>query len=412
MSNFVTFDEFISRTADVTLDEQIALNLSRLKEANLTPPPLGQPQADAFNEMRQHILSLYSNVKPEHSFVASDGQYVDCVPIDLQPSVQRKRLRIADPPKAWPTGENRTLERSQDLISPNLGSGTTDEFGNRRSCPDGHVPMRRVTLEEESAFGTLSDFFEKRPMAAGSRDGVSHFHAYGSQIGNNYGGTSCINIWDPQPTVKNFSLSQCWYVGGDGPTRQTIEAGWQVYPMKYRTMRPVLFIYWSTDNYAHGNYNNDSAVFVQTNKSWGIGLSFDQWSVRGGDQKEVRIQWQRDQAGNWWLFLGGLDGLVPVGYYPAGTFGHGPLAKSATRIDFGGEVTGDINEPMGSGSKASDGWQGAAYQRQIMYFPGLDNFEPTRLSGMSEASTYSINVQDYAPADPWTPSLYFGGPSS
>src|SRR5271167_2681467 len=53
---------------------------------------VGQPgnqiqDAASFEQMRQHILSIYNGVEVSHSFVV-DLQHFDCVPINQQPSVR------------------------------------------------------------------------------------------------------------------------------------------------------------------------------------------------------------------------------------------------------------------------------------------------------------------------------------
>jgi hypothetical protein len=46
------------------------------------------------------------------------------------------------------------------------------------------------------------------------------------------------------------------------------------------------------------------------------------------------------------------------------------MASRASEIDYGGEVVGTTSwPPMGGGAYAAAGWQHAAYQRQIHYFP-------------------------------------------
>ena len=92
-------------------------------------------------------------------------------------------------------------------------------------------------------------------------------------------GSSDINLWQPiVDTVLQqvFSLSQQWYVNFIGPIsdqkRQTVEGGWQVYSKKYKSPNPVLFIFWTNDNYenfkkipkilTNGCYNMDCPGFV------------------------------------------------------------------------------------------------------------------------------------------------------
>ena len=310
-------------------------------------------------------------------------------------------------------------------INAQLPDKQADAFGNVRECPDGTIPMRRITIDEISKFGAVSRFLQKlprlqpggeaEPQTSAAQD---HLYARVSQSVVNHGGSSVLNIWDPTPTLQNFSLSQCWYAGetlGSPDKLQTIEGGWQVYPLKYQTDRPALFIYWTADNYrSTGNYNLDAPSFVQTNKSsWVLGVGFDEWSVRDGSQREIRMQWQRDPAnGNWWLFLQGGGALTALGYYPASLFGTGQLTSYATGIYFGGEVSDAGGGQMGSGELANAGPRRAAYQRQVAYFasPTSADWADIRQSPPISAN-YTVDAHEYDGTE-MTPYFYFGGPGT
>src|SRR5438067_2139460 len=68
----------------------------------LTRPTSRVKTAESFEQMRQHILSLYQGVEVSHSFLL-DSQHFDCVPVAQQPSVRLLGLKgIAPPPSAAP----------------------------------------------------------------------------------------------------------------------------------------------------------------------------------------------------------------------------------------------------------------------------------------------------------------------
>lgn len=117
----------------------------------LTRPACKIRDAAAFEQMRQYILSLYRGVTVKHSYVL-DSQTFDCVPIEQQPSLRALRSnKLASPPPASPKASQAPLRIK------------TDRFGNALGCKEGTVPIRRVTLEQLSNFGTLQDFFHKAP---------------------------------------------------------------------------------------------------------------------------------------------------------------------------------------------------------------------------------------------------------
>ncbi len=235
-----------------------------------------------------------------------------------------------------------------------------------------------------------------------------HKYAHAYQIVNSLGGGNFVNVWDPSVGPQIFSLSQHWYAGGS-PV-QTAEVGYQVYPQKYGTTQPCLFIYWTADGYQKtGCYNLDCSAFVQTNKNWILGGTLSPVSKTGQPQYELNIYFYLHQ-GNWWLYLGGGAASNAVGYYRASQYGSGPMATHATDIDFGGEVVDTTSwPPMGSGAFANAGWQKAAYQRAIEYFPTSGGAVSARLTPQQPSpACFTINVE--SAAAPWSEFFYFGGP--
>jgi hypothetical protein len=114
---------------------------------------LGHPgskvtDADAFEEMRQYILSRYRGVHIAHSYLQG-SQVFDCVPVEQQPSLRT------------PRAESITSQPPDRAIRSHSGS---DKPGNGLGCEEHTVPVRRITLEQLSRFSTLKDFFKKAPI--------------------------------------------------------------------------------------------------------------------------------------------------------------------------------------------------------------------------------------------------------
>jgi hypothetical protein len=183
-----------------------------------------------------------------------------------------------------------------------------------------------------------------------------------------------------------------------------------VFPQKYQTIKPVLFIYWTADGYNQtGAYNLESPAFVQTNNSWTLGGELNTISTDGGPQFELEIAWQL-VAGNWWLYLNGTSSSNAVGYYPVSIFGGGQMSSCATDIDYGGEtVNQTVWPPMGSGAFANLGYQHAAYQRDIYFFDTTGNALQAALTPEQPSpSCYTIDLR--TGPDPWDVYFFFGGP--
>lgn len=402
---FVPFRNFIDQAATADSAQYLARPDGEVKDAA------------AFEQMRQHILTMYDGVEVNHSFVLN-SQYFDCVPVQEQPTIRLLGLKsIASAPRQSVPGgklhsEDRLRGESAASASQVGPDDQFDQFGNPVGCEEHTIPMRRITLEELSRFKTLQQFFQKGPDGAGQADGqrkvnpssLVHKYAYTQQWVNNLGGNSSLNLWSPYVNTwwlygEVFSLSQHWYVGGN----QTAEGGWQNFPAKYGSENSALFIYWTADGYNQtGCYNLDCAAFVQVNNNWYLGSGFKNYSTDGGAQYEFQMQWYM-YAGNWWLQLGGQW----VGYYPGSIYRGGQMSKNAQLIEYGGETVGSwIWPPMGSGNWASAGWTHAAYQSNIWYRDTSSNkYWASLTAKQPNPGCYSDAYVYYNPS-----SFYFGGP--
>jgi hypothetical protein len=391
-------------------------SLSSAKHEDYGGAPGAAGGADRFLGMKQHLLKMYEGVTNAHSFMDDNGQIFDCIPVGQQPSLKGKGGQPAAPPDLPSLGPEAPRAGAQAAVQPQLSPERVDRFGNRMNCPEGTVPVRRVTLEQTAHFEDLRHFFRKTPVGMGRHPRLSppeissgvHKYANAYQNADNLGGHSFLNIWDPAVGAQEFSLSQHWYAGGS-PV-QTVERGWQVYPKKYTVTDPTLFIYWTADGYGNtGFYNLEGPAFVQTNNKWALGGKLDTVSVNGGAQYELEVAWKLSD-GNWWLYLNGTDAGSAVGYYPASLFGSGQLASNATSIDYGGEtVNVTAWPPMGSGAFASLGYMQAAYHRDVYYFATDNSAQPASLAGQQlSENCYTISIQDAAA--PWNRHFFFGGP--
>jgi Neprosin/Neprosin activation peptide len=378
---------------------------------------------EAFSDMRAHVLGLYEGVEAPHSFVDESGAVIDCIPIQQQPALRGSTEEVPSAPDLPPietTTQDQDEERNDALAASSLDADRQDWYGNVMQCPEGTIPMRRVTLEDLSRFETLQDFFQKGPGGVGRPPRLSepltvaatHRYAHAYQNVSNGGGHSYLNLWRPSIGANRiFSLSQQWYVGGSGGGLQTVECGWQVYPGLYGDAQPHLFTYWTADGYrSTGCYNLSCSAFVQTSSSFAPGMALGPISVYGGAQYQIELAYWLT-GGRWWLYFNGTAGTNAIGYYPVSLFKGGALASRASEIDFGGETVGTTAfPPMGSGAFANQGWQRAAYQRTIGYWPpqggAMQNANLTVSQGWP--SQYTGQLINYAA--PWNETLWFGGP--
>jgi hypothetical protein len=415
--SFERFNDFVAGTKAAKSSDYFAKEGAQVRDAQ------------AFEEMRQHILSLYDGVQVSHSFEL-DGSHFDCLPVEQQPSVRLSGEKsIATPPPASVLKElfaNVGDAADQSAARPQIAGREADEFGNSRVCEDGTIPMRRVTLEDMTRFATLRDFFAKGPNGAGQAPhlatpgGVAHKYAYTYEWVNNYGDTTTISLWSPYVNTSEgeiFSLAQSWTVG-TSPTTQTAEVGWQNYPAFYGGENSRLFIYWTADGYNQtGCYDTSCAGFVQTGSGWYLGAGWTSYSVMGGTPAELNARYYLS-GGNWWLGLGSNPTNAGwFGYYPASQYGSGTMATHSDLIEFGSESVGSsVWPPEGSGDWASAGFEYAAYQRALYYWsdPSAGATWDSLTVAEPSPNCYSIagpyNAGWNPPSDDWGIYFYFGGP--
>lgn len=386
----------------------------------------------ALEEMKEHILSLYQGVTPSHTFLGRDNQFVDCVPIEQQPGLRNPGLgpiSIAlEAPAASvePVPEKTRLPSTERRpIDITLKPGVKDRFGKEMYCQTGTIPLRRITLAEMTRFRTLEDFLGKRDRldqsqtrsTSGERDLVpgdpSHYYAVGSQAISNFGGDSWLNLWSPRVSTHQMSLSQMWVRGNPDDSKQTIEAGWQVYPDKWSSTQAALFIYYTTNGYKKGSgcYNLDCSGFVQIANNVYLGAGFDHYSERDGGQWGFNLQVKRHTDGNWWLFYRGAGSYIAVGYYPGALYGDGELSHQASIIRWGGEDTGDPTAcQMGSGAFPSESWGRAAHHDMVFY---IDTNTVSQWANLLKIETpadcYLTDIHN-ASSNGQKTFFYFGGP--
>jgi hypothetical protein len=433
-TSFVPFDEFLAETSAAVFSDY-----EGRENVQVTDPA-------AFHEMKDYLLGLYQNIGGSHSFV-EDVQTVDCVPLQQQPGLRgasTAEVNVAlaaglagpgapitepavTPPqlKSGPAAPGET--HALDLTLPR---GERDVFGNSISCARGSIPMRRITLDEMVRFPTLEEFLQGSKVNEGPLDiggggqneiepadpqcADPHCYARGVQFVDNFGGDAWLNVWSPSVRPHQMSLSQLWVVSGDGENKQTLEAGWQVYPDKWHTDKAVLFIFSTTQGYKVTKpptrcYNLECKAFVQVANNVYLGRGFTHYSSIDGDQWGFNLQWKRNTDGNWWLFYRGPGNYIPVGFYPKSWFGTGALSTKATKIAFGGEDTGDPSAlQMGSGRMAAEGWKKAAFLNFIFYIDTTVRSQWANLGKVETPMCYTADVHNIFGS--WGTYLFFGGP--
>lgn len=382
----------------------------------------------AFDDMRHYLRNRYDGVTVVRSF-AEQGTFYDCIPTEQQPAL-RDGSGIAAPPASSPIATHASSTASTAAST----------------CPAGSIPLERVGLDQLTRFPSLKAFFARNPTPEAHRqasrfataDAASTHHyasMFASMGGAEIAGAGAdLNIWNPAFVTSNdyMSISQIWLDGASSSNQtQTLEVGWQRRPT-YGTWgnQSILFVYSTQDGYVStGCHNLECGEFVQVASGNVFGVSFaaSRYSSTNGAQGVVKVAYQRNADGNWWL---NVDGTW-VGYYKAALYS-GDLATTSTNTAFtaGGETYangGGASTPMGSGVFAANGYRKAAFQANHFYIDSaLASHAVTQLSSVvvSDPACYTIafagqryggvvpGASTIAPSPEMTTGegFYFGGP--
>jgi len=388
-----SFADFVAATHAATADAYVG----REGFAVANAPELGRMQA--------HLTTLYEGVTSSQTVRDAAGTTFDCIPVGQQPGLRGGK------PLLTPRNPTLTFNNTAGDAAPRGAEVRPNSVG----CGAGTVPMRRITLEQMARFRTLEEFLtgnKRYPLAEATANFGIHYYATAYETVPAYGAGTDINIWQPAvPATDAMSISQLWVAGGSGAARQTAEAGWSVYPIKFGTISPVLFEFWTPNNYVYGCYNLECPGFVQTNPAWALGGVVGPISQPGGAQSTLQYTWWRDSLdGAWWLYLG-HGSLQAVGYIAKAWYGTGQMSINATDVMFGGETGINVNGvpagEMGSGAFANAGYSYAAFQTKLTYYPTSGGILPIKATILEPTpQCYTVT----ATSGMEITYMYFGGP--
>lgn len=375
-------------------------------------------ERDAFDEMREFLVSRYDGVDVRHSFLEHGGEIVDCVPIEQQLSL-RADSDVPAPPSDPPAPADPPADGTDSPpgptkhLPPQLHPDYRDPLGNQMWCPPGTVPVLRHTLDWLAADYSTLDGFLRGPRSA---DNIRR-HAAPKQEGDNLGGASNVNVWAQQliPASLLSSASQQWFSNAGLPfvPTQSVECGWRagIIAGAAADSVPRLFVYYTRENYTAGNscYNdycpNGFAYTAGANHLLHGAVS--PVSQPGGVQYDVRMGFTLTE-GRWWFHVGGTW----IGCYPASLFANGTLGSGAHHAAFGGETTTGFSmfPAMGSGRFPAAGFGKAAYQRAVTVNDSSGAPRKAQLiAGEVSPACYQVAITNNTSSE-WGSYFYYGGP--
>lgn len=347
----------------------------------------------------------------EHTFLDPSGNFVDCIPFADLPMVRaaaaagaavvdqgpRPSGVEADPPRR---GFDRPPTPAH--VVPLLRRGLVDRFGKRLACPDGCVPVARLTADDMTRAGSFDRFFAKvdpgqlvkkgggkgKPAAKAAKGGKKpgrgkggavspltssdskgklvlpqiNGHAYantfdgpnGSARPPYFGCTTGLSVRQPTIPFETTSISQLWMLGDtmSNGLPQTVESGWMVYERLFGTNAPVLFVFVNPDGYGprsgYVTNPNDLSGFVPApDAPFVIGQhGFLAPPSSGGGPTAAQLFWEFFDTSDpgWHLYHGhvgqNLADFTRLGYIPARLYAGTALQTHCLNVQFGGEVGG------------------------------------------------------------------------
>ncbi|EOA22829.1 hypothetical protein CARUB_v10003553mg [Capsella rubella] len=382
-------------------------------------------------------MKLKALNKPALKTIKSqDGDIIDCIDIYKQHAFDHPALRnhkIQMKPSVE-FGETETK-------IPNNGSAqqiTSQIWSKSGDCPDGTIPVRRVSREDIRRASSPSHFGRKTPHRYSYLDNAlqhkgnfnftvkekinrasfptNRSEAFIVALGYNFlGARSDLNVWNPPRVQPNdYSTGQIWLLAGvSSDNFESIEAGWMVNPGVFGDYRTRFFISWTSDGYQNtGCINLLCSGFVQTNKNFALGATIEPVSRSSQEQYFISVNVFLDpNNGNWWL----NTGINVIGYWPGELFSS--LKHSAIAVQWGGEVYSPnmLQKPHTETSMGSGQWADYLYA-EACYHTNL------RIKDNSLQIKYPKYLNEYADeSDCYTtrlyrktymsePYLYFGGP--
>lgn len=366
--------------------------------------------------------------------VTRSGQTIDWI----RPESQVSSGRLALPPDIKSTSGAAPNNDQNPYLAIDLGLKQVDQSGqtelqldDHARGPQGTVPIVRFNVDRYLKETRIppknpSDVLQKIPPPA--PDGNSRYYAVWQRFGTFFGTAGRINIWDTSGPVGNeTSIAQTAVIRGD--PMQAIEAGKIEVQSLNGNRNPHFFTYYRTNGTASGDwvggYNTLVDGWIQYSNRIAPGMAIGAWnSSTNGTQYSLDVEVRLHQ-GNWWVWVAGEW----AGYYPncvgggaapctRGTlFSENGIRDQASRLDWYGEVF-DATAPaatstdMGSGEFAVNGWQHAAYFRNLTFFwqPATYWWWDSGSISITDGSCYNANGPFYSSDPSWRNWYFYGGP--
>jgi hypothetical protein len=405
--------------------------------------------------IQSFLDARYVNADVRHRFQSRFGENIDCIDFFAQPGVKAlaaEGIHFDEIPKA------RVDERRPDPDQMDFGfAGDPDQDGHARICPEGSVPMKRITSAEILAAGGLDAFraaesapplrlraaikaAQEAPLPATACDtqfGIDfdkYAHVQQTYNDNNQNilvtGTASLSIHVPTfPTISPGTIrGQMWMYSGYGVNNtalkctcggageavcaQSVEAGWQV-----TGATPTLFTFATNDGYHTHCFGGATCtapapIWVQVSSRYMPGMALAP-STPFGTQSEISlsVSYLAFGGGSWSI----MTGAEVIGGFAAKYFS-GAMKTKAQTYQVGGEAIDPSNNwgvPMGSGAQPETGYGQAAYVHDVKACKDSTGTACLAPAAVSPVQTRPLNYRATStparkPGSSWGNWFYYG----
>ncbi|KAG5611924.1 hypothetical protein H5410_023205, partial [Solanum commersonii] len=216
---------------------------------------------------------------------------------------------------------------------------------NKKGCPIGTVPIRRMTQEQLQSAKDASLNLANEYLADNTIDFAGISIKASPEINRFTGASSIITLYNPQVNgLGQYSSATIFLQSGENATiTEQLQAGWIIHPKLYGDGQTRLYTRWTADVHQKtGCYNTICPGFVQIYKD-----------------QEYYLQ---------------LATMFAIGFWPDTLFKE--LRNGSETVRFGGKAhtpaSETVSPPMGNGQFQADNLHLTCHMRQVMYGVDID----------------------------------------
>ncbi|XP_027772577.1 uncharacterized protein LOC107016279 [Solanum pennellii] len=330
----------------------------------------------------------------------------DCVDVYkqstlLHPMPHKERIKMTI---AKELEKQRSIKAERLQKAKNIYFKTEEFWLNKKGCPIGTVPIRRLTREQLQNASNISLAEDIIDFAGISMNASPEIKSFTSA-------TATITLYNFYVNgAGQYSSAAIFHQSADNaPNFEQIQAGWIVHPQLYGDSRTRLYSHWTTDGgQKTGCYNNMCPGFVQLDTDVPIDYAFPKISRPMYDDYELEIQIYKDE--DYYLLF---QGAFSIGFWPETLFNE--LRNGSQVVRYGGQAFTPAGQqfspPMGNGNFEDGNPHTTCHMRKVLYGVGYDQLvQPDEsLVQTHQSRCYHEGSQHNAHDDYWDYNFVFGG---